>query len=132
MKFDYIICFKQVVQPPTSQNPRLFAVYHKGFEAPLFFVMRFYDTSQAENGEGHVCFILRGKNPVTPSPFPIDNQLRVLEGLALVVLCSQSDELGLRIFLAPWGRRCGHKLRYKRWVFPQMMVPPFHTAKLSF
>ena len=64
--------------------------------------MRFYDTIQAENGEGHFCFILEGKNPVTPSPFPIDNQLRVLEGLALVVLRSQSDELGLRIFLAPW------------------------------
>ena len=29
---------------------------------------RFYDTPQAENGEGHLCFILRGKNPVTPSP----------------------------------------------------------------
>ena len=35
------------------------SVRSSGFFSPK----RFYDTSQAENGEGHFCFSLEGKNP---------------------------------------------------------------------
>ena len=57
-----------------------------------------------------------------PSPFP---------GLALVVLCSQSDELGLRIFLAPWGRRCGPNCGTSGGCFLKCWYPQ-NTPKWSF
>ena len=78
--------------------------------------MRFYDTIQAENGEGHFCFILEGKTQSHLHHFQSTISSESWKDSPLWFCAANRTNWDYEYFwpLGDW-RRCGHKLRYKRW-----------------